>query len=129
MQWYAASGERMAQTMSFQETLRRLAIVDEAFADDQAGLGVGRPGSWVLDAKTAALVRVGALAAIGSPEVCLEWSAGRALAAGATDEEITCVLLVVGPVIGLGRIVGAAPGVAGALGYDIDTALEGPSGD
>jgi 4-carboxymuconolactone decarboxylase len=118
----------MAQTMSFQEILRRLAIVDEAFADDQARLRLSRPRRWVLDAKTAALVQIGALAAIGSPEVCLEWSASRALAAGATDEEITCVLLVVGPVIGLGRIVGATPGVAGALGYDIDTALESPSG-
>jgi 4-carboxymuconolactone decarboxylase len=128
MQRYLASGARMAQTMSFQEILRRLAIVNEAFADDQAGLRLSRPRRWVLDAKTAALVQIGALAAIGSPEVCLEWSASRALAAGATDEEITCVLLVVGPVIGLGRIVGATPGVAGALGYDIDTALESPSG-
>jgi len=62
------------------------------------------------------------------PHVRLEWSASRALAAGATDEEITGVLLVVGPVIGLDRIVRAAPGVAGALGYDIDTALESRSG-
>jgi alkylhydroperoxidase/carboxymuconolactone decarboxylase family protein YurZ len=68
------------------------------------------------------------LAAIGSPEVCLEWSASRARAAGATNEEITGVLLAIAPVIGLGRIVGAAPGVAGALGYDIDAALENPGG-
>jgi len=33
------------------------------------------------------------------------------------------VLLAVAPVIGLGRIVGAAPGVAGAFGYDIEAAL------
>ena len=64
--------------MRFQEILRRLAIVDEGFVDDQAGLGLGLRGAWVLDPETAALVRVGALAAIGSPEVCLEWSATRA---------------------------------------------------
>ena len=60
-----------------QEILRRLAIVDEGFVDDQAGLGLGLRGAWVLDPETAALVRVGALTAIGSPEVCLEWSATR----------------------------------------------------
>jgi hypothetical protein len=62
-------------------------------AGDQAGLGLGMPADWALDAKTAALVRVGALAAIGSPEVCLEWSATRALATGATEDEITGMLL------------------------------------
>lgn len=72
-----ASGDHMAQTVRFQEILRRLAIVDEGFVDDQAGLGLGLRGAWVLDPETAALVRVGALTAIGSPEVCLEWSATR----------------------------------------------------
>jgi alkylhydroperoxidase/carboxymuconolactone decarboxylase family protein YurZ len=113
---------------TFQEILRRLAIVDEEFAGDQAGLGLGRPGAWTLDAKTTELVRVGALAAIGSPEVCLEWSASRALAAGATEEEITGVLLAIAPVIGLGRVVGAAPGVADGLGYDVEAALDDPDG-
>ena len=87
-----------------------------------------RPHRRALDPKTAALVRVGVLAAIGAPEVCLEWSSSHALAAGATEEEITGVLLVVAPVIGLGRMVGAAPGVTGAFGYDIEAALENPGG-
>jgi 4-carboxymuconolactone decarboxylase len=124
----AVSGDAMAQMMTFQEILRRLAIVDEGFAGDQAGLGLGLPGAGVLDAKTTELVRVGALAAIGSPEVCLEWSTSRALAAGATEEEITGVLLAIAPVIGLGRVVGAAPGVADALGYDVEAALVDPDG-
>ena len=114
----------MAQTVRFREILRRLAIVDEGFADDQAGLGLGLRESWALDPKTAALVRVAALAAIGSPEVCLEWSTSQALAQGATEDEITGVLLAIAPVIGLGRVVGAASGVAGAFGYDIEAALE-----
>ena len=67
--------------------------------------------------------------AIGSPAVCLEWSASRALAAGATEDEIADVLLVIAPIAGLGRVVGAAPGVATALGYDIAAALEEPDGD
>jgi alkylhydroperoxidase/carboxymuconolactone decarboxylase family protein YurZ len=116
----------MGQTAKFQEILRKLAIVDEGFVGDQAGLGLGLPGAPVLDPKTAALARVGVLAAIGAPEVCLEWGSSRALAAGATEDEITGVLLAIAPVIGLGRVVGAAPGVAGAFGYDIEAALEDP---
>jgi 4-carboxymuconolactone decarboxylase len=114
----------MASALTYQEILRRLAIVDERFIGDQAGLALGPAGVPALDLKTAALLRVGALAAIGAPEVCLEWSSSHALAAGATEDEITSVLLVIGPVIGLGRITGAALGVSGAFGYDIEAALD-----
>jgi 4-carboxymuconolactone decarboxylase len=116
----------MGQTVRFQETLRRLAMIDEGFVEDQAGLGVGVAATSALDPKTATLVQVGVLVAIGSPAVCLEWSAGRALAAGASEDEIADVLLAVAPVAGLGRVVCAAPGVAIALGYDIAAALEEP---
>lgn len=37
-------------------------------------------------------------------------------------------LLVIAPVAGLGPVVGAAPGVATTLGYDIVAALEDPDG-
>ena len=114
--------------MAYQDILRRLAIVDEGFASNGAGLVLSPRAPQVLEPKVAALVRVGALAAIGSPEVCLEWSTSRALAAGATEEEVTGVLLAVAPVIGLGRIVAATPGVADAFGYDIEAALEDPGG-
>jgi len=58
----------------------------------------------------------------------VEWSTGRALAAGATDEEITDTLLAIAPVTGLGRVVCAAPDVAAALGYDVEAALDDPDG-
>ena len=64
--------------------------------------------------------------AIGSSAVCLEWSTARALAAGATEDEIADVLLAIAPVAGLGRVVSAAPDVATALGYDVEAALEEP---
>jgi alkylhydroperoxidase/carboxymuconolactone decarboxylase family protein YurZ len=114
----------MGRAVRYQEILRRLAIVDEQFIGHQTGLELGLADVRVLDPKTTALVRVGVLAAIGAPEVCLEWSSSQALAAGATEDEITGVLLAIAPVIGLGRMVGAAPGVAGAFGYDIEAALE-----
>jgi len=108
----------------FQETLRRLAMIDEGFVEDEARLGLGPAATWTLDPKTAALLQLGALVAIGAPAVCLEWSAGRAMAAGASEDEITDVLLVVIPVAGLGRVVSAAPDLAAALGYDVSAALE-----
>ena len=114
----------MGQTVRFQETLRRLAMIDERFVEDQAGLGLDPAGASALDPKTAALLRVGACVATGSPGVCLEWSTGRALAAGASEDEIAGVLLAIAPVAGLCRVVTAAPAVAIALGYDIEAALE-----
>ena len=114
----------MSQVVRFRETLRRLALIDEAFVQDQAGLGLGLAGTQALDPKTAALLRVGACVAIGSPPMCLEWSTGRALAAGASEDEIADVLLAIAPVAGLGRVVTAAPDLAIALGYDVEAALE-----
>ena len=116
----------MGQTVRFQEILRRLAIIDEGVVQNQAGLGLGQARAWVMDPKTAALVQMGALVAIGSPSVCLEWGASRALAAGATEDEITDVLLAVAPAAGLGRVVAAAVGVADGLGYDVQAALLDP---
>ena len=120
----------MGQMMRYQAILCRLALIDDGFIEDQAGLGLGfgLTGAQILDLKTAALVQMGAQAAIGSPTVCLEWSTSRALAAGATEDEIAQVLLAIAPVAGLGRVVRAAPSVADALGYDIKAALEDPDG-
>jgi alkylhydroperoxidase/carboxymuconolactone decarboxylase family protein YurZ len=118
----------MGQTVRFQETLRRLAMIDEGFVEHEAGLGLDPAQASALDPKTAALLRVGASVVIGSSPVCLEWSTGRALAAGASEDEIVGVLLAIAPVAGLGRIAAAAPEVATALGYDIAAALEEPDG-
>ena len=114
----------MGQTARYQEILRRLAIMDEGVVQDQAGLG--QAGPWVMDPKTAALVQMGAFVATESPAVCLEWGVSRALAAGATEDEITDVLLAVAPAAGLGRVVRATVGVAAGLGYDVQAALLDP---
>ena len=114
----------MSRTAKFQETLRRLAIFDEGLVD--AGFGLGWAATSALDAKTTALLQVAVSVAIGSSAVCIQWGAARALAAGATKDEIVDVLLAIIPVAGLGRIVSAAPAVATALEYDIEAALEEP---
>jgi 4-carboxymuconolactone decarboxylase len=114
----------MGQTARFQEIFRRLAMIDEGFVEDDAGLAFSQAAKSALDPKTVALLRIGASVAIGSSDICLEWSAGRALAAGASEDEIADVLMAVIPVIGLGRVVSAAPDLATALGYDVSAALE-----
>jgi len=119
-------GERrsMSQTARFQETLRKLAMIDEGFVKDEAGLALGPAATSALDRKTATLLQMGASVTIGSSPICLQWSVSRAMAAGATEDEIADVLLAIAPVAGLGRIAAAAPDVAIALGYDVSAALE-----
>ena len=120
------NGERrsMSQTARFQETLRRLAMIDEGFIRDEAGLALGSAATSTMDPKTARLLQVGASVTVGSSPVCLQWSVAQAMAAGATEDEIADVLLAIAPVAGLGRIAAAAPDVAIALGYDVAAALE-----
>ena len=115
----------MSQAARFEETLRRLAIFDEGFVEAGFGLDLGQTSA--LDARTVALLQVAVSVAMGSSAVCLQWSAARALAAGATKDEITDVLLAIVPVAGLGRVVSAAPEVATALDYDVEAALEEPN--
>jgi len=119
----------MGQAVRFQEVLRRLAIIDDRWVEDQAGLSLALPTSGLLDPKTAALVQVGVLVAIGSPAVCLEWGTTRALAAGATEDEIAGALLAVGPAAGLSRVAAAVRDVAAALGYDLEAELFDTDGD
>jgi alkylhydroperoxidase/carboxymuconolactone decarboxylase family protein YurZ len=116
----------MNQTARFQEILRRLTIIDDGFVEGQAGLEADPAGLSALDPKTAALLQLAALVAIGSSAYSLQRSTGRALAAGAREDEIAEVLLAIAPVAGLGRVVSAAPALAAALGYDIEAALYDP---
>ena len=127
MPW-AVIGDAMSQTAQFQDTLRRLAMINECFVEDRARLGLDPVPATTLDPRTAALLQLGASVALGSPAVCLQWSTARVLAAGAAEDEIADVLLAIAPVAGLGRVVAAAPDVAIALGYDIEAALEEPDG-
>ena len=98
------------------ERLRRLAINDGRIADDHGdGLGSGE-----LDPKTLALVRLAALVAVGGAVPSYGALADEAVSAGATSAEIVDVLVGVLPVVGLPRVVAAAPKLALALGYDTD---------
>ena len=113
----------MSQTARYKETLRRLAMIDEAFVEDEAGLGLALARTQNLEPKTAALLQLGALVASGSPALCLEWRAGRALAAPRlrTRSPMYCGARP-GDRARPRRL--AAPDIATALGYDVGAALE-----
>jgi 4-carboxymuconolactone decarboxylase len=104
-----------------ERTLRRLALNDERYLRS----ALADPGvSSDLDAKSQALIRLGALLAIGAGTVSLRWTVERAAAAGASDEEIVGVLLAITPAVGLARVVGVAPHLGLALGYDFEAEEE-----
>ena len=108
--------------MDYTELLRSLAVNDARFADcGSGGAGVG-PGE--LDPKTLALVRLAALVAVGGAVPSFGAHADAAVSVGATAAEIVDVLLGVVPVVGLPRVVAAAPKLAMALGYDTDDDME-----
>lgn len=113
--------------MSYEDRLRRLAIhvVDE----------VGEPSSVLdvepedLDPSTLALARLAALIAISGSVTSFGALVDEAVSAGASPGECVDVLVGIVNVVGLPRVVEAAPNLATALGYDIDDALRAPPVD
>jgi 4-carboxymuconolactone decarboxylase len=98
--------------------LRRLALNDErSLRSALADPGVATPD---LDPKTQSLIRLGALLSVGATTVSLRGTVELAAAAGASDDEIVGVLLAITPAVGHARVVGVAPHLALALGYDVD---------
>ncbi|HET6686859.1 MAG TPA: carboxymuconolactone decarboxylase family protein [Jiangellaceae bacterium] len=104
--------------------LRSLALNDEEFIDSVLSIRPEDVEASGLDPKAHALVRLGALLALDAAPASYQSVVGSALASGATVEEIVGVLIAVAPMVGIARIVSAAPELALAVGYDIDSALE-----
>ena len=121
-------GSRRAQrlkgdaALDYTEQLRRLVINDARIGgDDAAAMECG-----TLDPRTLALVRLAALVAVGGAVPSFGAQTDAAVSAGASDAEIVEVLLGVISVVGLPRVVAAAPKLAMALGYEMDEAFEPP---
>ena len=114
------------KTPGYEDTLRRLTLSDERFVRGVLG-GPSEPGlEGPLGPKTVRLVRLGALIALNAGDSAIGAETDAALAAGASRDDVVGVLLAVGPSIGLARLVGVAPRLADALGYDVMEALERP---
>jgi 4-carboxymuconolactone decarboxylase len=107
-----------------EEQFRRLALHDEAFIESVMAMSLKGDGGCGLDPKTCALVRLGALLALGAAPVSYHWNVGAALDAGATPEEVLGTLVAVAPISGIARVVLATPEVALSIGYDLDAAFE-----
>lgn len=93
------------------ERLRRWTVNGERIMEDGCG-------ARVLDRRSLALARIAALIAIGGAGPSFGAEVEAAIADGATDQEIVDVLACVLPLVGMARVVAAAPMIALALGYD-----------
>jgi 4-carboxymuconolactone decarboxylase len=108
----------------YKATLRRLAVRDDRYieallqTDEQNAAFAG------LDDRSHALVRVGALIALDASPAAYMKSVEAALEADASYEEIVGTLIALLPIVGVPRVVTAAPNLGLALGYDVAEALE-----
>jgi alkylhydroperoxidase/carboxymuconolactone decarboxylase family protein YurZ len=107
-----------------EENLRRLALHDERCIESMLAMPIGSGQPSELHPRTHALVRLGAVVALGAGSVSYHWAVGAALAAGATTDDIVGTLVAVAPISGLARVLSATPEVALSIGYDIDAAFE-----
>jgi alkylhydroperoxidase/carboxymuconolactone decarboxylase family protein YurZ len=108
----------------YKVTLRKLAVRDDRYID--ALLQTDRASATVsgLDDRAHALVRIGVLVALNATPAAYMNSVEAALKAGASYDEMVGVLVAVLPVVGVARVVSAAPNLGLAVGYDVSEALE-----
>jgi 4-carboxymuconolactone decarboxylase len=100
--------------------LRRLALNDEESVGMVLTQGSDAAAPAALRPKVDLLVRLSALLALGASTNLLRTTVGRAMEAGATEDEIVGVLVAAAPAMGLARVVSTAPRLASAIGYEID---------
>ncbi|WP_426244526.1 carboxymuconolactone decarboxylase family protein [Nocardioides sp. LHG3406-4] len=111
---------REAWEVDYTEVLRRLSLHDERVAATVLGASAMPSGlAPSLDPRTLALVRLAALVAVGGAVPSYGAQTDAAVDAGATVDEIVDVLVGVVAVVGLPRVVAAAPKLALALGHDV----------
>src|SRR5215204_7097200 len=118
-----AAGIRRA-VLPHEQTLTKLAIAEDTFYEALLASERANVKQSGLDEKTHALVRLGALVAVGATAPSYMWSVEAARRHGATDDEIAGCLIATLPAIGVANIVAATPKLALALGFDITAALE-----
>jgi 4-carboxymuconolactone decarboxylase len=110
--------------MGSERTLLSLALNDEPSVQTALMVEAEPEAGCALDPRTLALVRIGVFVSLNAAPASYGWSVDAALAAGATADEIVATLIAVAPVVGIARVVAAAPALASAIGYDIDSELE-----
>jgi 4-carboxymuconolactone decarboxylase len=104
--------------------LRRLTLNEEHVLESEFGLRMSPIPGRSCDPKLEALARLSALIAVGGVPASFQWATAAASDAGASAEDMIAALTAIAPIVGMARIVAAAPVLALALGYDVDEALE-----
>ena len=107
-----------------QWTLTKLALNDDALIVDMTESDEKNLEASGLDPRSHALVRIGALLALGASPASYASVVRLAERAGVSPGEIAGVLVAVAPYIGIARTVSAAPELALALGFDVDDLIE-----
>jgi alkylhydroperoxidase/carboxymuconolactone decarboxylase family protein YurZ len=114
----------LADVKGHEITLCKIAIADHAYVQDVLSNERANLTASALDPRTHALVRLGALIAIGAEAPAYMWTLEEARRAGVTDDEVVGCLLAATPTLGVARVVSAAPALGLALGFDLAEALE-----
>lgn len=115
--------------LDYKATLRKLALRDDDYIESVLAVGGVGAAEAGLEPRERALVQVGALIAMDAAPPSYMNAAEAALDAGATCDELVGALIVVMPVVGVARVVSAAPNLGLALGYDVAAALESRTED
>ena len=105
-------------------TLCKIAIADDKYVEEVLSNDRANLTASTLDAKAHALVRLGALIAIDAEAPAYMWTLEAARRAGASDDELVGCLLAALPLLGVARIVSAAPKLGLAMGFDVASALQ-----
>ena len=105
-------------------TLRRLALRDDRYIDALLGEESANTKISGIDARSHALLRIAALIAVDAAPPSFMSAVQAGLDAGASYDEIVGTLIAVMPVVGVARVVSAAPNLGLALGYDVSEAFE-----
>jgi 4-carboxymuconolactone decarboxylase len=109
---------------SAEDGFRRLTLGDPgviAAMSNPEGPGRNMPR---LDARTDALLRIGALIALDAPLSSYRAAVEAALRAGNRLDDLLAVFAAVAGTVGSARVISAAPRIALAAGYDVEAALE-----
>jgi len=105
-------------------TLRKLALRDDRFIDSLLSDNRASASVSGIDPLPHALLRLAALIAIDAAPPSYMSAVEAGLDAGASYDEIVGTLIAVMPIVGVARVVSAAPKLGLALGYDVSAALE-----
>jgi 4-carboxymuconolactone decarboxylase len=108
----------------YKVTLRKLALRDDRFIDALLSEDRANAALSGIDPKSHALLRIAALITADAAPPSYMSAVEAGLDAGASYEEIVGVLIAVMPIVGVARVVSAAPNLGLALGYDVSAALE-----